>query len=217
MREIELELEKNYTRIVEHFEIELILKNLGYSRINDKIVQLIKKQVLTPLKKGLYLYNPLHNHIPYSKELIANKLISPSYVSMEWALSYHNIIPEMVHTITSMCFVRSKEFHTPIGVFSYTHIAKELFPIGLSMRNDGKIHYIIASKEKALCDKVFFTKGFEIKSKKAMMVFLEDDLRVDLDEFKDADVEIFKEYFRISKSHKIGILLKIIEEIKNEH
>lgn len=50
-----------------------------------------------------------------------------------------------------------------------------------------------------------------------MLKFLENDLRLDLDEFKDADLTIFENYFHISKSYKIGVLTKIIRGVKNEH
>lgn len=56
MRQIEQALEKIPTRIIEHYAISSILSELGYSRINDKIVQLIRHKVLTPLKRGLYVY-----------------------------------------------------------------------------------------------------------------------------------------------------------------
>ena len=91
MRQIEQALEKISTRIIEHYTLSSILSELGYSRINDKIVQLIRHKVLTPLKRGLYVYMPLHNRALFSTELVANKLLSPSYVSLDWELSYHNI------------------------------------------------------------------------------------------------------------------------------
>lgn len=46
-----------------------------------------------------------------------------------------------------------------------------------------------------------------------MFEFLENDLRIDIDELKDCDIEIFKKYFEISKSKKIKFLIQIIEDI----
>jgi hypothetical protein len=48
-RELERELRKYPSRIIEHTTLSHILSNLGYSRINDKIVQLKNKGVLTAL------------------------------------------------------------------------------------------------------------------------------------------------------------------------
>lgn len=214
MRQIERELEKIPTRIIEHFAISSILSNLGYTRINDKIAQLIRHKILMPIKRGLYVYMPLNNKNLLTTEIIANTLLSPSYVSLDYALSYYNTIPERVYEITSITTKRSKNFKTSYGVFSFRQIKKELFNIGLLIKNSHNATYIIASKEKALCDKIFFTKDIKLRNKNTMLKFLEDDLRLDLDEFKDADLTIFKSYFYISKSYKIGILTKIIQGIK---
>ncbi|MBF7047474.1 hypothetical protein IY804_05205, partial [Campylobacter volucris] len=65
-------------------------------------------------------------------------------------------------------------------------------------------NFIIASKEKALCDKVYFTKDIDLRSQKAMREFLEDDLRINMDEFKNCDIKIFEEYIKISKSKNRG-------------
>lgn len=211
MRELERALDRYPSRIIEHATLSSILENLAYKRINDKIVQLKKKDILTPLKSGLYVYNPLYNNRLLSKEIIANILLGPSYVSLDFALWFHELIPESVYEITSITIKRSKSFKTPYGVFSYTKIKKELFNIGLEIKSSKSGNFMIASKEKALCDKVYFTKNIDLRSQKAMMEFLEDDLRIDMDELEDCDIKIFEEYAKISKSKKIEVLTKVIK------
>ncbi len=211
MREIERVLDKYPSRIIEHATLSSILENLDYKRINDKIVQLKNKGILTPLKSGLYVYNPLYNNTLLSKEIIANMFLGPSYVSLDFALWFYELIPESVHEITSITTKRSKSFKTPYGVFSYTQIKKELFNIGLEIKTSKSGNFIIASKEKALCDKVYFTKDIDLRSRKVMMEFLEDDLRIDMDEFENCDIKIFEEYAKISKSKKIEVLTKVIK------
>ena len=44
-----------------------------------------------------------------------------------------------------------------------------------------------------------------------MMEFLEDDLRIDMDELENCDIKIFEEYAKISKSKKIEVLTKVIK------
>lgn len=211
MRELERVLDKYPSRIIEHATLSSILENLAYKRINDKIVQLKNKGILTPLKSGLYVYNPLFNNTLLSKEIIANILLGPSYVSLDFALWFHGLIPESVHEITSISIKRSKSFETPYGVFSYAQIKKELFNIGLEIKTSKSGNFIIASKEKALCDKVYFTKDIDLRSQKAMREFLEDDLRIDMDELENCDIKIFEEYAKVSKSKKIEILTKVIK------
>jgi len=213
-RELERELKKYPSRIIEHTTLSQILSNLGYSRINDKIVQLKNKGILTALKSGLYLYNPVYDEALVSKEIVANLLLGPSYISFDYALWYHGLIPESVETVQSATTKRSKSYSTPLGVFSYKQIKKELYNIALEIHNTKSGNFIIASKEKALCDKVYYTKDIPIRSKSAMFAFLEDDLRIDLDELIESDIKVFRDYFHITKSKKIALLQKIIEELQ---
>ena len=214
LREIEKELEKYPSRIIEHSTLSVILENLGYKRVNDKIVQLKNKLILTPLKSGYYIYNPIHGNNLISKEIISNTLLGPSYISLDYALWFHGLIPESVYEITSLTTKRSKSFETAYGVFSYKQIKKELFNIGLEIKSVKSGNFIIASKEKALCDKIFFTKDISIRNKIAMIEFLENDLRIDMDELIDCEMSILHQYFAVSKSKKIEILIKVIEEWK---
>lgn len=214
MRELERVLDTYPSRIIEHATLSSILENLAYKRINDKIVQLKNKSILTPLKSGLYVYNPLYNNTLLSKEIIANMLLGPSYVSLDFALWFHGLIPESVHEITSITTKRSKSFETPYGVFSYAQIKKELFNIGLEIKTSKSGNFIIAGKEKSLCDKVYFTKDIDLRSQKVMREFLEDDLRIDMDELENCDIKIFEEYAKISKSKKIEVLTKVIKGLQ---
>ena len=97
--------------------------------INNKITQLIQKGILRPIKKGLYFHKSLIQDNLLSKEILANTILGPSYISLEYALSFYNLIPEAVYEMTSVCTKRSKKFNTEVGVFNYKHIKKELFSI----------------------------------------------------------------------------------------
>lgn len=44
-----------------------------------------------------------------------------------------------------------------------------------------------------------------------MREFLEDDLRIDMDELENCDIKIFQQYAKISKSKKIEVLTKVIK------
>ncbi|MEK7120088.1 MAG: hypothetical protein AAB824_00935, partial [Patescibacteria group bacterium] len=51
-----------------------------------------KQGFILQLKQGLYVFPDILPPDVY----IANKLYSPSYISLEFALSYHGVIPETV-------------------------------------------------------------------------------------------------------------------------
>lgn len=210
---IEKNLQQYQTHIIDHATISSILINNGYTGINDKINKLKKEGLIQTLKRGLYLHKSPFVNTNISKEIIANTLLSPSYISFDYALYFHGLIPESVYDVTSATTKRSKSFKTDIGVFSFKEIPKELYQIGLKIESTKNGNFIIASKEKALCDKVYYTKNIQITSKKSMIEFLQDDLRIDMDELEICDMNIFINYFEISKSKKIKLLIEVIKDI----
>lgn len=210
---IEKNLQQYKTHIIDHATLATILINNGYNGINDKINKLKKDGLLETLKRGLYLHKSPFTTTYIAKEIIANTLLSPSYISFDYALYFHGLIPESVHDVTSATIKRSKNFETKTGTYSFKSVKKELYSIGLKMESTKNGNFIIATKEKALCDKIYYTKDITITSKKAMLEFLEDDLRIDMEELEDCNIEIFKKYYEISKSKKIKFLIELIEEI----
>ena len=200
--------------IVDYATLKSLLSQSGYKYINDKIKYMKKKGLLIPLKKGLYIYKSPFKDSIVSKEIIANNLLGPSYISFDYALYYYGIIPEKVVEVTSATTKRAKVFDTALGVFSYKHIDKKLYQLGLKIQSSNNGNFLIATPLKALCDKVYTTKGVTIRSKKAMLEFLVDDLRVDLDEFEEIDIDIVKKYAQLSKSTRVEQLYKVLKDIQ---
>jgi predicted transcriptional regulator of viral defense system len=214
---IESKLLEYKTHIVDYATIKSILVNLGYVNINDKIANLKHKGILQPLKKGFYIHTSTVNNNIISKEILSNNLLeSPSYISLDYALYWHGLIPESVHEITAITTARSKIFNTNIGIFSYKHIQNDIFRIGLTIESSEFGNFMIASKEKAMCDKIYYTNDAELTSKSALTDFIINDLRIDTEEFENFDTSIIAEYYRISKSKKIGIFSKIIHRFLKE-
>jgi len=210
-KSIEKKLQKH--PLVDYATIKNILTENGYKYVNDKIKYMKKQGGLTSLKKGLYLYNSPYVKTLVSKEIIANTLLGPSYLSYEYALHYHGLIPERVEEVTSATTKRSKTFSTPYGVFSYRHIDKKLYALGVEIVSSRQGNFMIASREKALCDKVFAAKGVKIASKKSMRIFLEEDLRIDREELHDFDLKIMRRYAEISRSKRVEFLYRTIKEM----
>ena len=199
--------------LVDYATLKSLLAQNGYKYINDKIKYMKKKSLLTPLKKGLYIYNSPFVKKVISKEIVANNLLGPSYISYEYALYYHGLIPERVVEVTSTTAKRSKVFNTAIGVFSYKHVDSKLYSLGIDIINSNQGNFMMASPLKALCDKIFTLKGVKINSKKAMFEMLNDDLRIDLDELIGLDISLVKQYVDISKSRRVEFLYKVLVDI----
>jgi len=211
---IENKLSEYKTHIIDYATIKSILRNMNYENINNKIVNLKKKNILKSVKKGLYIHNSQVTKNIISKELLSNILLdNPSYISLDYALHFHGLIPESVHEITAITTKRSKVFKTEIGVFSYKQIKNELFGLGIRIEKREHVTFLIASKEKAICDKIYLTSELELNSKTSMIDFLENDLRIDIEDLEGLDSSIFLKYYKISKSKKINILLNLIKEL----
>lgn len=179
-----------------------------YKSPKDKVSSLEKSDVLMRLKRGLYVVSPKLLNLPLSKELIANHLYGPSYVSLESALSYYGLIPERVHVERSMTIKRSRDFKTSLGTFNYVSVDKEYFKIGIRQEIvDNKYAFLIASPEKALCDMIVETSGLRLQSAKAMQFYIEEDLRIDLSVIDSYNVGIIKECIAIGKKRRELTLL----------
>lgn len=110
-----------------------------------------KKGLFVRLKNGVYV---LAANIP-SEFLIANKLYQPSYVSFEYALSFHHLIPETVYTITSATTKPTREFEAFGKVYKYYRIKREAF-LGYEPRKIQDTTVFLAEPEKALADYLYF-------------------------------------------------------------
>ncbi len=184
-----------------------------YNSPKDKISYMEKKGELIRIKKGLYVCSAkIHGQL-LSRELIANHLYGPSYVSLESALSFYGIIPERTETLHSVTFKRSKKFQTPLGLFEYQSIPKQLYAIGFKQEFAGEDYaYLIATPEKALCDLLLTTANLKFSSKKSMLNFLEQDLRIDFSTVK-WNTRIVQECAKAGKKTKELLYLK---EVLNE-
>jgi predicted transcriptional regulator of viral defense system len=83
--------------------------------------------------------------------LAANKIYTPSYISLESALSYYGFIPELVSGITSVSTKKSQKFNTAIGAYRYQRIKPGLF-WGFQLVDHGVWRIKLAEPEKALMD-----------------------------------------------------------------
>lgn len=103
------------------------------------------------LKRGLYA---LQTDPPAEVE-IANALYKPSYISFEYALAYYHIIPEMVYSVTSATTKPTRVLTVGSTEFSYKTIKKEAWT-GYILQQHGNKPFLIAEKEKALVDYLYF-------------------------------------------------------------
>ncbi|MDP3997408.1 MAG: hypothetical protein Q8P73_02820 [bacterium] len=109
-----------------------------------------KKSLFMKLRNGLYTLNEKQPS-PY---VIANKLYQPSYISLETALSFHQLIPEVVYSITSITTKATREFAALNQSFSYTRFKKSIFQ-GYQLVTHGTDRFLMAEPEKAVADYLY--------------------------------------------------------------
>ena len=178
---------------------------------NKKVTWLEKQGVIIRLKRGLYVVNPEHSGKTLSSELIANHLYTPSYISMSTALRYYGLIPEAVYVHQSMTVKHSRSFQTPVGSYDYKYISREAFSIGVRSMHKGDYAFLIASPEKALCDLIANSSKVNLRYMKDVEIYLEQDIRMDMDEFNKMDKTIFEDYIKVGKkADSISTLLKFL-------
>ena len=173
-----------------------VLQNLlsNYKFPRNKVSALEKRGQIIRLKKGLYVVSDKISRNTLSRELIANHLYGPSYISFETALAFYGLIPEKVFAMRSATFKRAIRFENVVGNFEYITVQKKYYSIGISQQTvDNEYTYMLATPEKALCDLILATPNLRLQSVKAMQIYLEEDLRIDFDVLKSIDNEIIRQ------------------------
>ncbi len=194
----------------EEFDYQTLLSALnGYAHPRDRITTLLRKGSIIRVKKGLYVFGDDERERPYSREILANLIYGPSYISLEFALQYHGIIPERVEALTSVTVGRSRTFLTPVGQFIYRMIPMPAFRTGVDLVEigDGR-SFLIAVPEKALADKLRLDQ-VSIRTQKELQSYLFDNLRIEPEAVREMRSDRLEKYADRYRSRKILLLSKL--------
>lgn len=181
-------------------------------QITDKARRLEHEGRIVRLKRGLYVRSA-EDGAPLSMMLMANHIYGPSYVSLHTALRHYGLVPERVYVTESMCLKRSRKYDTPLGRFVYYGCGKAYFAIGIQQELDERMQYLVASPEKALCDLMTVTPGLDFRSEKELTLWLEQDLRMDMDALRDFDIVLLEQIRDAAtvKLQNIDTLIKLLQ------
>jgi len=159
----------------------------SYRSVRDKVSLMLQRGEIIRIRRGLYARSRLYGGTVEPME-VANLVYGPSYISLEYALSYYGMIPERVESVTSVTTKRTKMFATPLGNFSYDHIPGTAFAAGISLEARNGINVLIATREKALCDRIALTAN--IRTVEEMETYLLGNLRIEEDAFTGLSAEL---------------------------
>ncbi len=167
-----------------------------------------KSGKIIQLKRGFYILSEEYRRIIAHPQYIASILKTPSYLSLEKALEYYNLIPEAVRVYTSITSKRAGKYVSKFGTFEYRHIQRSLFFGYRSIKLNGQVAFI-AEPEKALLDFFYLTK---IKVSRDYI----DEMR--LQNLDGISIEKMFEYAKKYKSKRISdvceMIARYIEEYK---
>lgn len=192
-------------------EIRACFPNL--SSPEKKVQALEKNGELIRLKRDLFIVNKELTGKETDSRLCANHIYGPSYVSLQWVLRYYGMIPEQVFMMTSVTTKRSRSFETPIGNFSYMQVPSSYFPIGIESIVENGVSFMMASREKALCDTILKDNFVPGQSLKSLLIYLGEDLRLDMDTLSRLDTNIIEQCLQQGRKSKIfNNLIKLIKK-----
>jgi len=161
----------------------------------------VKAGKLTQVKRGFYLLADAYRKNDICEPYIASVLKVPSYISLEKALEYHDLIPEAVAVYTSVTTKRAGRFVSKIGVFDYRHIKSSLF-WGYESVVINKQTTFIALPEKALLD-LCYLNGMRISQDYLEGLRLQNTEKIDKERL-----------FKSAKKFKKPGMLKVAKEIE---
>jgi len=172
----------------------------------------VKAGKILKLRKGLYFLDPADRRINPSRLFIAGEIYSPSYVSMEYALSSYSLIPEKTADITCITTKKTAAFKNALGRFTYQHVKEKCFTGFHEVRDEAGLVYFMASPEKAAVDFIYLNRH---KFKDNYAKALYDSFR-----FQNADilkkVKLF-EYAKLFNDRKlILIVTALLRGLNNE-
>lgn len=188
----------------------MLLQNYNtYANPAAKIARLVKNGNLTPIIKGLYETDqstPGH--------YLAGLIYGPSYLSFEFSLAWHGLIPEAVFVYTSATCgkKKKKQYDTPFGVYTYRDVPIAVFPYGTKLYEENGYGFVIATAQKAICDLLYACPP--CANKKELRELLFDNLRIDEIAFKNLDLSELIELAELYHTSNHKHLISLIKEIK---
>ncbi|MCP1111036.1 type IV toxin-antitoxin system AbiEi family antitoxin domain-containing protein [Ohessyouella blattaphilus] len=187
----------------------MILDELkDFSSPADKLARLVKRKEYIPIVRGLY-----ETERTTPGYLLAESIYGPSYLSFEFALSYHGLIPEAVYTYTSATFKKRKRktYSTPFGTYTYRDIPESVYPYGVQIVKENNYSYKIASPEKALCDQLYKTSP--LSNYKDMQAHLFENLRIDKQDLETLNQEDIRDLSKKYGSTNVKRLYELIKRL----
>ncbi len=182
------------------------LEKASNTAIDQNLKRWINKGILFRLKNGMYVTKTFvdrNMHNPSYIELIANSLLIPSYLSLEYVLQKNNLLTEATWTITSVTTKTTRQYNNKLGTFHYYTLNKKLF-CGFNKYPYGANYIYEASQAKALFDFFYLRlKNLDPKDNSTIAEY-----RINWFNLNKTDFNEFIDYITMSKIKKMQALIE---------
>jgi len=148
-------LKRNNLHIFSLQDIENLFPGENLKTLKNNLTRWIKKGRFARIKRELYEFIEPASQAAIPDLYIANKIYSPSYISLETALSIYSIIPDVAFQVTSVTTRQTRTFKNKYGAFFYRTCQKNAFR-GYKIMNYEGFKVFIADKEKAFVDFIYY-------------------------------------------------------------
>ena len=182
-------------------------KYRDYSNPIDKIKRDADSGVIFRLTRGVY-----EDDANADPCFLASTILSPSYLSFDWALSYYGLIPEKAISITSasLNIRKNKTFVNRFGRYEYSDIPSKVFSEGLTYLENGDYVVKIATKEKAICDSLCKWRVVRNINDLKELMFI--DKRIYEEEFATCDFKLMIRLAVLYNKTNLELLIKLIRK-----
>lgn len=159
------------------------------------------------LKPGLFVLAPPYRKSEPHPFVLAAALHAPSHISLESALAYHGLIPEAVYQVSSVTIGRSREFATPLGVFSFRCVPARAPRAGVEVVPVGRNAWaFIASPVRAIADAVYLSR--EITWRRDGLGYLTESLRIEEDDLRSLNFAGLEETLDSIRNRRVRAYLE---------
>jgi predicted transcriptional regulator of viral defense system len=137
---------------------QVLLWEKDFDRNN--LTRWCRRGLLVKLRNQYYAF-PEYRQVPDFSRYVANRIYSPSYISLHSALSFYGMIPEEVVQLTSVTTLKTARFENDFGTFHYQNV-KTPFYFGFEIKTiqSGR-GLLFATPEKALLDLLYLNPYYK--------------------------------------------------------
>ncbi|HMD90430.1 MAG TPA: hypothetical protein VKF38_14810 [Anaerolineaceae bacterium] len=152
----------NFTNLIDRigaapvFETGLLLAGEGDPfEVRKQLSRWVAAGKIYQLRRGLYTLAPPFQKVSPHPFLIANHIQPHSYVSLQSALAFYDLIPERVLVTTSVSSGRPFVQSTQLGEYQFRHIRRDWFQDYSKIDFGAGQTAWVATPEKALLDLIY--------------------------------------------------------------